>query len=152
MSEKITVEIVEEILKELYLDGKISKSMVNGEEHYVWINPQSPKAAAPPPPKMTAGKSYNLLKRFDPPIPYNAMRWMSEGYEVTGVKDGGQIVSQFFPLDEKDKALECLHSLDSGHLWLSEATTYTDEDYGVFTGKRKRVNLLSPDAIFPISR
>lgn len=144
----ITLEEVSALLEEMYLDGKVSKSMKNGEVYYSHI-PEDKNPTIPPKPEFpSSGNSYNLLKRFDPPIPPQMMNWRGEVYEVTGVKDGGRIVSKFFKLDQKEKAAEYLLSLDQGHVWLSQATDYVDPDFGMFTGKRKRVHLLSPDAIF----
>lgn len=148
MNNELTLEIVQKVLEQLYLEGKVSKCMVDGEEAYSAIPPTSTTATCPPPaPNPDFGNSYNLLQRLDPPIPYPCMTWRAKVYEITGIKDGGRIVSKFFALNQKDKAVEYLKTMDQGHVWLSEATDYLDSDYGMFTGKRKRVHLLSPDAI-----
>jgi hypothetical protein len=150
----VTIEEVKEILEMLYREGKVYKAMQNGEEVY-FKDPQASVPAAiptvpPRPPKPEKGDSYNLLQRIDPPIPYPLMNFRNQVYEITGVKNGERVRSKFFALDRQEEAANYLLSLDQGHVWLSEAADYTDSDYGVFTGKRKRVHLLSPDAIFKV--
>jgi hypothetical protein len=151
MADQLTLTVVQRVLDELYQEGKVSKSMRDGEEVYFLVDPPVKQNATPPVPakeKIESGDSYNLLQRFDPPIPYPYMKWRSEVYEITGLdKDGNRIISKFFALDQKDKAVEYLRTMQKGHLWLSEATDYLDPDCGMFTGRRKRVHLLSPDAI-----
>lgn len=146
----ITHEEVKEALELLYREGKVYKAMQDGEEVYFKDPQASSQTIPPPPPKPEKGNSYNLLQRIDPPIPYPLMNFRNQVYEITGVKDGERIKSKFFALDRQQEAAEYLLSLDQGHVWLSEAADYTDSDYGVFTGRRKRIHLLSPDAIFKV--
>lgn len=150
MNRELTIEMVQKVLDQMYKEGKVSKCMVDGEEAYSLIDSPNKKPVVSPfpeKPKIEFGDSYNLLQRLDPPIPYPCMKWRSKVYEITGIKDGGRIVSKFFALDQKNKAVEYLKTMEKGHVWLSEATDSVDCDYGLFTGKRKRVHLLSPDAI-----
>jgi hypothetical protein len=144
--QKITEAEVLAILEELYLEGRVSKSMVDGEEAYQLID-KSPSSNLKMDSKPTQGVSFNLLQGHNPPIPYRLMGWRNEGYEVTGVK-GVRQISRFFPMSEKEEAKKYLLELDNGNLWHSEASDYTDPDYGVFTGRRKRVHILTPDALY----